>query len=97
MAQKLRDVYEEAGLKTLLLEKTRVPILKLDETEEYLKKIGEEGRQPLSADIGFGNELAFINTKLLATYARCDPRLKEMVMFVKVNSALREGQETWLT
>ena len=47
-------------------------------------KATDENSFDLNCDIGFNNDLGVHNTRMLRTYSRCDPRVKEMVLFVKV-------------
>lgn len=66
------------GLEAQLLSKTRVPILKIKQPAS------EEWPRELAADIGFANSLAIRNTEMLSVYSKCDPRVREIVRFVKV-------------
>ncbi|KAI5850289.1 hypothetical protein DFP73DRAFT_538834 [Morchella snyderi] len=68
---------QEEGFSTTLLTKTRVPILKL------VQKATEQSPYELQCDIGFSNHLALYNTQMLLTYSKCDPRVKEMMIFIK--------------
>lgn len=74
----LEQQLKDDGLEAQLLPRTRVPILKIVQpaTEEY--------RSRVAADIGFANSLAITNTQMLSVYSRCDPRVKDIVRFVKV-------------
>lgn len=74
----LEQEFKDNGLEAQLLAKTRVPILKIKQpaTEEYPKDV--------AADIGFANSLAIRNTGMLSMYSKCDPRVIDMVRFIKV-------------
>jgi terminal uridylyltransferase len=74
----LESKLQEEGFGTTLLTKTRVPILKL------VQKATEQSPYELQCDIGFSNHLALYNTQMLLTYSKCDPRVKEMMIFIKV-------------
>ncbi|PWW79376.1 hypothetical protein C7212DRAFT_272997 [Tuber magnatum] len=73
----LAKEFQSEGFEVTLLLMTRVPIMKL------ALKATDESSFDLSCDIGFNNELGVHNTRMLQTYSRCDPRVKEMVLFVK--------------
>ncbi|RPB17583.1 PAP/OAS1 substrate-binding domain-containing protein [Morchella conica CCBAS932] len=73
----LESKLQEEGFGTTLLTKTRVPILKL------VQKATEQSPYELQCDIGFSNHLALYNTQMLLTYSKCDPRVKEMMIFIK--------------
>lgn len=65
------------------ISKTRVPVLKVTETPVTNPDAGTI-REPIVVDIGFiESPLAFVNTELLRVYSLCDPRVHDMVMFVK--------------
>lgn len=70
----------EENFEAKLLSRTRVPIIKMKQRPT------EDCPQELQCDIGFKNHLAIHNTALLLTYSRCDERVKQMVLFVKVIS-----------
>jgi len=74
----LEKELKDNGLEVQFLAKTRVPILKIKQpaTEEYPKEV--------AADIGFANSLAISNTDMLYMYSKCDPRVIDMVRFIKV-------------
>ena len=74
----LEKELKDNGLEAQLLAKTRVPILKIKQpaTEEYPKEV--------AVDIGFANSLAIMNTDMLSMYSKCDPRVIDMVRFIKV-------------
>lgn len=74
----LEKELKENGLEAQLLAKTRVPILKIKQpaTGEYPNEV--------AADIGFANSLAIRNTHMLSVYSKCDPRVTDVVRFVKV-------------
>lgn len=73
----LESKLREQGFDTTLLTKTRVPILKL------VQKATEQSPYELQCDIGFSNHLAIYNTQMLLTYSKYDPRVKEMMLFIK--------------
>jgi len=74
----LEQELKNNGLETQLLASARVPILKIKQpaTEGYPKEV--------TADIGFANLLAIRNTDMLSVYSKCDPRVIDMVRFIKV-------------
>ncbi|KAI5794479.1 structural basis For the activity of A cytoplasmic Rna terminal U transferase [Peziza echinospora] len=72
------------GMKTQLLTKTRVPILKVTQPAT------PDCPEAIAADIGFSNELAICNTQMLRTYSKCDSRVVDMVKFVKRWAKLRK-------
>ena len=74
----LEGKLQEEGFDAVLLSRTRVPIIKMVQRES------PDCPHELQCDIGFKNFLAIHNTELLLTYSKCDPRLREMVLFVKV-------------
>ncbi|KAI5782768.1 hypothetical protein EDC01DRAFT_664913 [Geopyxis carbonaria] len=74
---KLAERLQQEGFDANLLSRTRVPIIKLVQT------LSTEPPLELQCDIGFQNHLGIYNTQLLCNYSRCDPRLKDMVLFVK--------------
>lgn len=71
---------QDEGFEAQLLLRTRVPIIKMVQRES------SGCLQEIQCDIGFKNHLAIHNTQLLLAYSKCDPRLKEMVLFIKVCS-----------
>ncbi|TGZ77481.1 PAP/OAS1 substrate-binding domain-containing protein [Ascodesmis nigricans] len=68
---------QESGYNAQLLTRTRVPIIKL------VRPATPDVPDSVSCDIGFNNFLAIHNTRLLRTYAACDERLVQMVLFIK--------------
>lgn len=70
-------IKQETEYEVLTLPKARVPIIKLSRgpTDAHLTGI--------QIDIGFNNRVALVNTKLLDCYRQVDPRLEEMVLFIK--------------
>ncbi|CAZ83911.1 unnamed protein product [Tuber melanosporum] len=77
LPQNLAKEFQSEGFEATLLLKTRVPILKL------ALKATDESSFDLNCDIGFNNDLGVHNTRMLQTYSRCDPRVREMVLFIK--------------
>ncbi|RPA91965.1 hypothetical protein L873DRAFT_1751119 [Choiromyces venosus 120613-1] len=73
----LAKEFQAEGFEVTLLLRTRVPIMKL------ALKATDENSFDLNCDIGFNNDLGVHNTRMLQTYSRCDPRVKEMVLFIK--------------
>ncbi|KAF8477126.1 hypothetical protein BDZ91DRAFT_647624 [Kalaharituber pfeilii] len=73
----LEQELKDNGLVAQLLAKTRVPILKI------VQPPADEFPYEVAADIGFANPLAIHNTDMLYTYSKCDPRVVDMVRFVK--------------
>lgn len=69
---------QEEDFDAKLLSRTRVPIIKMKQRPT------PECPQELQCDIGFKNHLAIHNTQLLLCYSKCDVRVKQMVLFVKV-------------
>src|SRR5690606_31047142 len=79
----LNDGFAKAGYDMFYISKTRVPVLKVTETPVTNPDAGTI-REPIVVDIGFiESPLAFVNTELLRVYSLCDPRVHDMVMFVK--------------
>ena len=74
----LESLLQEEGFEAELLSRTRVPIIKM------VQRATSEYPQELQCDIGFKNHLAIHNTQLLLGYSRCDTRVKQMVLFIKV-------------
>lgn len=77
----LESKLQKEGFDAQLLTKTRVPILKL------VQNATEESPFELHCDIGFSNHLAVFNTQMLLTYSKCDPRVKQMMIFIKVHTS----------
>lgn len=77
--ERLEQEFLKEGFEVTLLTKTRVPILKL------VQKADDENPLELHCDIGFNNPLGVHNTRMLRTYAMCDSRVQDMVLFVKVS------------
>ncbi|KAG0127477.1 hypothetical protein HOY82DRAFT_672050 [Tuber indicum] len=69
--------FQSKGFEVTLLFKTSVPIMK------SALKVTDENTFYLSCDIGFNHDLGVHNTRNLQTYSRYDPRIKEMVLFIK--------------
>jgi DNA polymerase sigma len=82
---KLNEALNKAGYNVLMLPKTRVPIIKVNNPGEQREE-SSDPKKNIAVDIGFGHksDLAFRNTHLLQTYSKCDSRLKPIVLFVKV-------------
>jgi DNA polymerase sigma len=74
----LEKKLQDEGFYAHLLSRTRVPIIKM------VQKPTAEYPQEIQCDIGFKNYLAIHNTQLLLSYSKCDVRVKQMVLFVKV-------------
>ena len=71
------------------LAKTRIPIIKVSKGPCIQYPRG------CSADVGFSNLLALHNTRLMATYAECDPRVRILIIFVKVWAKARKINNTY--
>ncbi|KAJ3286194.1 hypothetical protein HK104_009144 [Borealophlyctis nickersoniae] len=79
--EKLGSVLKQVGMKDVkMLTRARVPIVKMS---------------GIRCDIGFGNELALQNTRLLAMYAKLDPRVGELAIIVKYWSKRRNINEPY--
>ncbi|KTW28040.1 hypothetical protein T552_01902 [Pneumocystis carinii B80] len=65
------------GMETTLLFRTRISIIKVNSKGSF------NFPQGISCDIGFNNKLAIYNTRLLATYSKCDHRVRKIILFVK--------------
>ncbi|RPA77623.1 hypothetical protein BJ508DRAFT_165692 [Ascobolus immersus RN42] len=93
---KLTEKLKQAGFNILMLPKTRVPIIKVNSTPDPNQDTSDP-KKAIAVDIGFGHksDLAFRNTELLQTYAKCDARLKPMVLFVKWWSKMRKINNTY--
>ncbi|KAK6532255.1 hypothetical protein TWF281_006447 [Arthrobotrys megalospora] len=103
---KLANEFLKRGFEVDLLIRTRVPILKIKtpgsgeprsrpgspSAEEVLKEdLGEEPwPENISCDIGFKAHLGITNSYFFRTYSQCDPRFREMVLFVKQWSKNRD-------
>ncbi|KAG4304819.1 hypothetical protein PORY_001872 [Pneumocystis oryctolagi] len=93
LAKAVVEAVQREGVDAALLLRTRVSIIKvrsrgrrgaLEGFPEGLPEGFPEGfPEGLECDIGFNNRLAVYNTQLLATYAGCDGRVREVVLFVK--------------
>ena len=86
LPEALQTELDALGYETTLLTLTRIPILKIyrpatDLTQTPLPE--KIYRYPLNCDVGWQNRLALHNTRLLATYSRLDPRLRQMALFIK--------------
>ncbi|KAJ3326605.1 hypothetical protein HDU76_012778 [Blyttiomyces sp. JEL0837] len=83
--EKLGHMLKQAGMKDVkMLTRARVPIVKM--------------RDPITGvrcDIGFHNNLAMYNTRLLKTYAQIDHRFRELVFVVKYWSKRRNINEPY--
>ncbi|KAH9821213.1 hypothetical protein DFH28DRAFT_1079273 [Melampsora americana] len=73
-----------------MLPKARIPIIKLSLPPSAGQPFG------LSCDIGFENRLALENTRLLLTYAMVDPRMRTIVLFLKVWTKRRRINDPYL-
>ncbi|WFD07866.1 RNA uridylyltransferase [Malassezia vespertilionis] len=72
-------IRKETDFYVLPLPKARIPIIKLS------RAATSGAPYPIACDIGFDNQLALENTRLLLSYARIDPqRLRTLVLFLKV-------------
>ncbi|WAR59912.1 hypothetical protein PtB15_11B553 [Puccinia triticina] len=83
-------IQEETAFTVKMLPKARIPIIKLSLPPSLGQPFG------LSCDIGFENRLALENTRLLLTYAMVDPRMRTMVLFLKVWSKRRRINDPYL-
>ncbi|KAJ3153014.1 hypothetical protein HK101_001771 [Irineochytrium annulatum] len=83
--EKIGHALKQAGMKDVkMLTRARVPIVKM--------------RDPVTGircDVGFQNNLAIFNTRLLKTYAQIDPRFRELVFIVKFWSKRRSINEPY--
>ncbi|KAJ3206847.1 hypothetical protein HDU67_007900 [Dinochytrium kinnereticum] len=83
--EKIGHALKHAGMKDVkMLTRARVPIVKM--------------RDPVTGircDIGFQNNLAIFNTRLLKTYAKIDQRFRELVFIVKYWSKRRNINEPY--
>jgi terminal uridylyltransferase len=70
------------GFETTLLTQTRIPILKLFRPATS-SATTPAYKYPLHCDVGWQNRLALHNTRLLRAYSAIDPRLRQIVLFVK--------------
>ncbi|KAL8291391.1 hypothetical protein RQP46_002369 [Phenoliferia psychrophenolica] len=79
-----RLIQAETNFQVKMLPRARIPIIKLTmpPTDSFPFH--------MACDIGFENGLALENTRLLHTYAKVDPRLKTMVLFLKVWTKKRQ-------
>ncbi|KAK6341693.1 hypothetical protein TWF696_008761 [Orbilia brochopaga] len=103
---RLASEFLKRGFEVDLLIKTRVPILKLKTpSKESLSRpgspltengLGEAANQEepwpenVSCDIGFKAHLGITNSHFFRTYSHCDPRFREMVLFIKQWSKNRD-------
>ncbi|KAK6501118.1 hypothetical protein TWF481_008966 [Arthrobotrys musiformis] len=102
---RLANEFLKRGFEVDLLIRTRVPILKIKtptrdpesrpgspSAEEVLREdLGEEPwPENISCDIGFKAHLGITNSYFFRTYSQCDPRFREMVLFVKQWSKNRD-------
>ncbi|KAI8452376.1 hypothetical protein BY996DRAFT_4584636 [Phakopsora pachyrhizi] len=83
-------IQEETAFMVKMLPKARIPIIKLSLPPSLGQPFG------LSCDIGFENRLALENTRLLLTYAMVDPRMRTMVLFLKVWTKRRKINDPYL-
>ena len=74
------------GFEARLLTRTRVPIIKM-------RQLATPDHPEIQCDIGFKNFLAIHNTQLLLSYSKCDVRVKQMVVFIKVCLPTLSGWE----
>ncbi|GAA97964.1 uncharacterized protein L969DRAFT_92111 [Mixia osmundae IAM 14324] len=79
-----RIIEQETDFEVKMLPRARIPIIKLSKPPSPGVPFG------LQCDIGFDNRLAMENTRLLLTYARVDPRLRTIVLFLKVWTKARK-------
>ncbi|KAJ3112282.1 hypothetical protein HDU96_004726 [Phlyctochytrium bullatum] len=83
--EKIGHALKQAGMKDVkMLTRARVPIVKM--------------RDPVTGircDLGFQNNLAIYNTRLLKTYSQIDPRFRELVFIVKYWSKRRNINEPY--
>ncbi|GAA5903222.1 uncharacterized protein JCM6883_002733 [Sporobolomyces salmoneus] len=71
-------IERETNFYVKMLPRARIPIIKLNMPATRTIPEG------MACDIGFENRLALENTRLLLTYAMVDPRLRTLVLFLKV-------------
>ncbi|GAA6060895.1 hypothetical protein JCM10212_000178 [Sporobolomyces blumeae] len=71
-------IERETNFYVKMLPRARIPIIKLTMPPTPTVPAG------MACDIGFENRLALENTRLLLTYAMVDPRLRTLVLFLKV-------------
>ncbi|KAM0786095.1 hypothetical protein ACM66B_006906 [Microbotryomycetes sp. NB124-2] len=71
-------IEKETNFHVKMLPRARIPIIKLTMPPTSSVPFG------MSCDIGFENRLALENTRLLRTYSLVDPRLRVLVLFLKV-------------
>ncbi|GAA5966982.1 hypothetical protein JCM3765_004421 [Sporobolomyces pararoseus] len=71
-------IERETNFYVKMLPRARIPIIKLNMPPTSTIPEG------MACDIGFENRLALENTRLLLTYAMVDPRLRTLVLFLKV-------------
>ncbi|GAA5938480.1 hypothetical protein JCM1841_006107 [Sporobolomyces salmonicolor] len=71
-------IERETNFYVKMLPRARIPIIKLTMPPTPSVPAG------MACDIGFENRLALENTRLLLTYAMVDPRLRTLVLFLKV-------------
>ena len=72
-------IRQDTDFHVLPLPKARIPIIKISHSAT------PEMPYDISCDIGFNNQLALENTRLLLSYAMLDPpRLRALVLFIKV-------------
>ncbi|KAM0747830.1 PAP/OAS1 substrate-binding domain-containing protein, partial [Meredithblackwellia eburnea MCA 4105] len=77
-------IQAETNFQVKMLPRARIPIIKLTMPPTSTTPFS------LACDIGFDNKLALSNTKLLYTYAKCDHRLRSLVLFIKVWTKKRQ-------
>jgi len=79
LVEQLGNLIErETNFYVKMLPRARIPIIKLNMPPTSTIPEG------MACDIGFENRLALENTRLLLTYAMVDPRLRTLVLFLKV-------------
>lgn len=72
-------IRQDTDFHVLPLPKARIPIIKISHSAT------PDMPYDISCDIGFNNQLALENTRLLLSYAMLDPpRLRALVLFIKV-------------
>ncbi|KAI5475708.1 poly(U) polymerase CID1, partial [Pseudohyphozyma bogoriensis] len=79
-----RLIVEETNFSVKMLPRARIPIIKLVLPPTATVPFA------LACDIGFENRLALENTRLLWSYNRIDPRVRTMVLFLKVWTKRRQ-------
>ena len=86
LPEALKNELDTLGFETTLITLTRVPILKIFRPTTslgYSTTPPKLYKYPLHCDVGWQNRLALHNTRLLASYSKLDPRVQQIVVFVK--------------